>query len=528
MNERLVLTSLFFFSMLSYRISIQHPSILYTYLWKGVMTESKATEKKIICLVCSKEFDTLKALSTHLQNAHSLRSKDYTIQYILQKKEPKCAFLGCSEPTRYTSFSFKDFCSLHAKEAMRIAGRLGGQKKKPWNKGKTKHEDERILKQSVDRTGGKNPFFGKKHKNKTKKEISNSKRLSRKAILLRLKDREKDFLFPSFSYENYASRQYQKIESVCVRCGHVSYKTLQSLERGTLCSKCFPFTVSKGELEMGDFIETCLKKRGGTFSVLRNSREIIPPLELDIFIPELNIAFEYHGIYWHMDKGEKGFDKFAHKKKYEVCKYKGISLYQFFSNDWETKPDLVKSMIKSRLGLLTNIGARHFTIDTNLSNAEAMAFFQRNHLNGHVKASKYIGLRDATEQLVQAISLRKPFHKKYRDAIEIARFATLQGLQVAGGFSKLMKEVLSYSKEVGKSKVLSYADLLHGIGNVYKQYGFEYKGNSGLNYWYTDGQKFLNRFSFRTTKETTEKELAKMKGVYRIYGAGNAIYVLEI
>lgn len=482
-----------------------------------------------VCLICGLSFETMRGLSTHLQVAHGLTSEQYTVDCL--GANPTCSFPGCGNKTRYVSFSFKKFCKQHGKEAMRVGGREGGKKKESWNKGKTKFEDDRILKQSIDMSGQGNHFFGKTHKKETVETISSKKRLSKSDIEARFILRKDDFTFPSFSYEDYQSRQHQKIECRCVKCGTISKKTLQALERGSLCSRCYPFIVSRGELEMGDFIQDCLhaSPTSNSHEVLRNSRDIISPLELDIYIPDLSLAFEYHGVYWHMDRGHKGFDKYSHKTKHELCKAKGIKLVQFFSTDWENKQELVKSMIRSRLGVSSRkMGARRLDIDKDVHRSEAKQFFELNHLGGHVKASKYIGLRDKeTQELVQVISLRDAFHKKYKDCVEIARFATSQNTQVAGGFSKLMKEVLKYADQLKRKKILSYVDLLHGTGKVYESFGFEYIGDTGLNYWYTDGRAFFNRFSFRATQTQTEEQVAKNASVSRIYGAGNSIYCLE-
>ena len=33
--------------------------------------------------------------------------------------------------------------------------------------------------------------------------------------------------------------------------------------------------------------------------IIENSRTIISPKELDIYIPQKNLAIEYDGLYWH-------------------------------------------------------------------------------------------------------------------------------------------------------------------------------------------------------------------------------------
>lgn len=58
-----------------------------------------------------------------------------------------------------------------------------------------------------------------------------------------------------------------------------------------------------------------------------NSRKIIPPLELDIWFPDLNIAIECNGRYYHQDQ-EKEINKF------NKCKDKGIDLYFIWDDEW--------------------------------------------------------------------------------------------------------------------------------------------------------------------------------------------------
>lgn len=471
------------------------------------------------CLICGLSFKTMKGLSTHLQVAHGLTSKQYTVDYL--GGNPVCSFPGCVNKTRYVSFTFKKFCKEHAKEAMRVGGSLGGTKKSNWNKGKTKFEDDRILKQAIAMSGKDNHFFGKKHCDSTKLSIAEKKRLTEEEVKERL-DARSDFTFPSFSYDDYMSRQHQKIKCKCVKCGMTSRKTLQALDRGSLCFRCYPFIVSKGELEMGDFISEHVE-------VIRNDRQVIAPYELDVFVPGMNLAFEYHGLYWHMDRGHKGFDKELHQKKMKLCEEKGIQLVQFFSLDWEEKQELVKSMILSRLGKTEHcIGARTLVLDQNVSPSEAKTFFEENHLSGHVKAKTYMALRDKEGQIAQAISLREPFHRKWKDSMEIARFATRKNTQVSGGFSRLLKAVEASVKAEGKKSILSYADLMHGTGSVYERAGFENLGMTALNFWWTDGTCLLNRFAVRAGNGKTEKQAAKEAGLFRVYGCGNRTFLKRV
>jgi len=407
---------------------------------------------------------------------------------------------------------------------MKSGGRRGGQAQ-AWNKGKTKFDDKRILKQAISMLGNGNHFYGQQHSNQTIETLKISSKITQGEFKARLKARESDFIISTnFSYEEYESRQYQKLPVECTRCHRTSYKTLQSLERGTLCKFCYPFTVSRGELELGNYVESKIDH-----DVVRNDRTVIAPYELDIYVPKLHLAIEYHGVYWHMDKGQPGFDKKLHYKKHLHAKNKGIKLLQFYSNQWEQQSELVKSMIDNQLGLnAKKVGARTLQI-TMLDSKAAKAFFTKNHLHGWCRAKATFALTDKeTNEVLSALSLRSPMHKVYKDSLEIARFATRMNTTVVGGFSKLLSCVKKYTKSQQLHTIISYADLLHGTGRVYDLAGFDYVKHTGINYWYTDGVQLFNRFRYKAEANKSEKEVAKAQNVQRIYGCGNSLYKLAL
>lgn len=96
----------------------------------------------------------------------------------------------------------------------------------------------------------------------------------------------------------------------------------------------FPRTSSKGEIELREFVNQFYK-------TINNSRDIIPPFELDIYIPELKIAFEYNGEYWHLRPSTMKVDKI----KNTYCTTKGIKLITIWENDWKNNRETIKEMI---------------------------------------------------------------------------------------------------------------------------------------------------------------------------------------
>lgn len=101
-----------------------------------------------------------------------------------------------------------------------------------------------------------------------------------------------------------------------------------------------PRNSSSGEIELREYINQYYKTEN-------NSRDIIPPFELDIYIPELKIAFEYNGEYWHLRPTTMKIDKI----KYNYCKSKGIQLVTIWENDWKTDKEKIENMIKTVLNV---------------------------------------------------------------------------------------------------------------------------------------------------------------------------------
>ena len=94
----------------------------------------------------------------------------------------------------------------------------------------------------------------------------------------------------NYSLVNYISAR-NNVKILCPEHGEFEQGADSHL-RGHGCPKC-GLIFDKSENEVKDFI----KSLGINF--IENSRNIISPLELDIYIPSHNMAIEYDGLYWH-------------------------------------------------------------------------------------------------------------------------------------------------------------------------------------------------------------------------------------
>lgn len=105
-----------------------------------------------------------------------------------------------------------------------------------------------------------------------------------------------------------------------------------------ICSKCQSSRSSSvAEHELADFISSFYKGE-----CIRNSRNIIAPLELDLYYPEKKIAIEFNGDYWH-DEDHKHKD--YHYNKFKLCLENKILLVSVFELEWITNKSNIKSYL---------------------------------------------------------------------------------------------------------------------------------------------------------------------------------------
>lgn len=305
------------------------------------------------------------------------------------------------------------------------------------------------------------------------------------------------------------------IKIYCKECKEIFYQKPNYHLSGNGCPRCFYKGTSNEEKDLINFI-----KNETDLYIEERNRSIITPKELDIFLPNKNIAIEYNGLFWH---SEDKVGKNNHITKTISCQDKQIQLIHIFSDEWNLRKDIVKSMILNKLGMSKKIHARQCSL-IEISYQEGSKFFEKNHISGDNKAQKYFALQ-FEDTIVACLSYKKPIQKKYGNVIEIARFANILNHIVIGGFQKLLKFSEKWIRDEQYDGILTYADLRFGIGNVYHKANFELIGRTNPDYWYSNGIIRENRFKYRAQNGKSEEQIANDAKVYKVYGCGSNIYL---
>ncbi len=291
------------------------------------------------------------------------------------------------------------------------------------------------------------------------------------------------------------------------------------------CNICHTshITSSKAEEELREFLKSILDDR-----ILSNNRTLIPPKEVDIYIPSKYLAIEYCGLYWHSESNEK--DKWYHFNKWKECNDKGIRLLTIWDSEWINKQEIVKNRLKHILGNEKGIGARKCEIKE-IELSQTREFCEVNHLHGYQQSSVKLGAF-YEDELVGVMTFGK---RKITGGIsewEIMRFCT--SCNVVGLASRFVGK---FKKDYHPEKLVSYSDNRWDTGKVYENMGFEKTNTPSPGYWYTSNFLSLeHRYKFRKKRlveqgadsSLTEKEIMVSLGYSRVWDCGVTRWELDL
>lgn len=314
-----------------------------------------------------------------------------------------------------------------------------------------------------------------------------------------------------------------KLKGKCKHLFNIHYDSLKRrIENGyEYCTICNP--INSGQSQEEKLIIDWLKGLG--LEIIERDKSL--GIELDILIPELDIAIEYNGLYWHSELYK---DKFYHLNKTEICNKRGIRLIHIWEDHWLYKKEIIKSMLLNSLKLNTNkIFARNCKIVL-VDSKSKNDFLDKNHIQGKCQSSINIGL-EYNGDLVSLMTFGGRNINKKKE-FELIRFCNKINTNVVGGASKLFSYFI---KNYNYQSIISYADISNFTGGLYKLLGFDYSHRSQPNYWWVvDGNRY-HRFTYnkkRLIKEggdpnMTEVGIMYKRGHFRIFGCGQDKYIFN-
>ena len=322
---------------------------------------------------------------------------------------------------------------------------------------------------------------------------------------------------------NYLDSVYirgaSKLDVICSIHGKFS-QTPENHLQGAGCPKCSNRESNK-ETEIFDYTTSL------GFSPISGDRSIIKPLELDIVLPDKNIAIEYNGIRWHSEAFGRG--KHYHKNKTDLCTQAGYRLIHIWEDDYLKDPDKELNFLKHTLGLneQDKVYARKTTIKEIPKNI-GRDFLELHHIQGSGNGSVYLG----TYYQEELVSVTSFLFKDKKTSAELTRHVNSK--TVVGGLGKVTK----YFSKLYKIDITSFCDLARFDGKSYRLAGFEEVNIIPPDYKYVVGAERQHKFGWRKSsikvkrpdvydESLTEKQMMELAEIPRIWDCGKIKFIYK-
>lgn len=254
----------------------------------------------------------------------------------------------------------------------------------------------------------------------------------------------------------------------------VSYSTISQEIRTKNLDNYVQCNVSYMEDEVTD----ALHDIDPNLQIIRRCKSIIYPYELDIYIPDCNLAIECNPTYTHNSSITSYTNPPKpiryHQMKTELCEKQGVFLFHIFGYEWYHKQDVIVSMLRNLLRKNDHIVyARNCKIE-HIEASECRKFLDSNHRQGYASASVKLGLyhEGALVSVMTFGKLRNTIgtdKSNTSNCWELVRFCSKTNTSVVGGASRLFKYFIRMYDPV---QIRSFSDRAHTKGTLYEKLGF--------------------------------------------------------
>lgn len=317
------------------------------------------------------------------------------------------------------------------------------------------------------------------------------------------------------------------------KCNICSNEFDADLDDGNIpiCRVCNPIDTSKSkqEFEIIEWLKTVYDN-----NIIHGDRELLNGRELDILIPDLNLAIEMNGLYYH---GELtgGKSKKYHLNKTKWCAQHGVTLVHILDIEWINKKEIVKSILLNKInsGKLETIHGRKCTIKE-IHPVISNKFLNDNHIQGEDKSSVRIGLYH-NDELVTVLTFGKNRFSNETEW-EMYRFCNKIGFNVRGSLEKLFKYFVD---NYHPNNIVSFADRRYFTGTAYSRLNFNIHSVTEPNYHYFKVNNYKTVFASRNKFQKhklhklldtydpnlTEWQNMQLNGFDRIWDCGNTKWI---
>jgi len=288
----------------------------------------------------------------------------------------------------------------------------------------------------------------------------------------------------------------------------------RSESNNPLCTECYPIGDSRSikEVELFKIIQSYYEGE-----IIQSYRD---GMEIDIYLPDLKLGFEFNGLYWHSNLYR---EKNYHWDKTRFFQEQGIRIIHLWEDDFQFRKDILISQLKNILERSEDrILARKCQV-IEIDSKKYSQFLLENHLQGSVGSVIKLGLYyQNTLVSVMGFDQFEGRKKMESGGWNLNRFCTKLNTNVIGGASKLLEFFIRKYQPI---RIISYADRDWSVGSLYEKLGFVKISESKPDYKYIVNGKRIHKSNFKKSiSGISESKL----DILRVYDCGKIKYEKKI
>lgn len=251
----------------------------------------------IECKICLRKFKNLKALGHHLSISHNIKSKNYYDKFLRKEKEGICYLKNCNNETSFMGLN-KGYLSYCSHKHYCICPELNKKRSenniKSWDNPNSGHNSKNCRKKISNaiqkRWDNPNNFLNSKKLKEIRSKYMKEIWADPNGVFNTPEHRKirSNFMKELWKDPNCIWRSKEWLEKV------IPKRRMYMLNGGAAYISSFIKNPSKPQVELFELVKTIYPKTILNFPCLNFS--------IDIVIPEINIAIEYDGSYWHQNK----------------------------------------------------------------------------------------------------------------------------------------------------------------------------------------------------------------------------------
>ena len=451
---------------------------------KRIYSEKRQLKVDFICRECKYKETSLQRYGTTNPTSKSIEKRNKTM---LEK-------YGTLSTSQFIDYSKIDYAARNEKSKKTNIEKYGVD-----NVAKSKEVQDKIKKTNIEKYGGIAPACNNEIKDKQRKTIlekygSYSNMPGPKAChnkFIKYRSELSDSLDLEWLDESSFRGKYDNgpiyYTFKCNKCGKIFKDDFHS--GLPICRNCNPTLNGSSNQEESIY---CFIKSVYSGEVIRHDRKVLEGKELDFYFPDLKVAIEYNGTYWH------GYRK-------------NIRLITIDEADYMDRPAVYNRFIQDTICPRKRVFARKCVVKE-IDTDTAREFCEYYHVNGFKGGYKKLGLFYNNELLIVAIFGK---HPKYEN--ECIRLVYKTGYDVIGGWAKI-------TKHFGK-KFLHYVNLKYFRGENKTGCGYRFYIKKRLVYRQQVQKKYLNNYCNVIDKHLSDFQNCLLNNGIAIFDVGNDIRI---